>query len=387
MAQLKIKNLGQITEANLAFGDLTVFVGPQATGKSIALQLLKLLVDAGQVQAELGRYGLDWEGKLPEFLDVYLGEGMRSVWRPEQSYIGWEGKAVDLPQLAARRRKSKEEELFFIPAQRVLTLRDGWPRPFTDYTPGDPFAVREFSEKLRVLVEQEFGGSGDLFPQERRLKKAYRDLLRQNVFSNFHLKVDKFRSQKRLVLGTGPDSETLPYMVWSAGQREFVPLLLGFYWLMPPTKVSTRGQIQWVVLEELEMGLHPQAISVVLLLVFELLKRGYRICLSTHSPQVLDAIWALRHLRENHAGADSLLNIFGVPPTQSTRKLAESVMQKFVKVFYFNRETGQTMDISNLDPAAEGDAEAGWGGLSEFSGRANEVVARAVAKAKRGGKA
>src|SRR2546425_4694501 len=213
MATLNIEHLGQIKEANLTFGDLTVLVGPQATGKSIALQLLKLMVDAGQVQAELGRYGLDWEGKLPEFLDVYFGEGMRSIWRRNESSVEWDGRAVDLPQLAARKRKSKEESLFFIPAQRVLALRDGWPRPFTDYTPGDPFAVREFSEKLRVLVEQEFGASGDLFPQERRLKREFRELLQKHVFSDFHLKVDKFRSQKRLVLGTGPDSESLPYMV------------------------------------------------------------------------------------------------------------------------------------------------------------------------------
>ncbi len=379
MTTLNIQNFGQIKQASLTFGDLTVLVGPQATGKSIALQLLKLMVDAGQVQAELGRYGLDWSGSLPEFLDVYFGEGMRSIWRPGASSVEWEGGKVDLPKLVARKRKNKEESLFFIPAQRVLALRDGWPRPFTDYTPGDPFAVREFSEQLRILVEQEFGGSGDLFPQERRLKREFRELLQRHVFSNFHLKVDKFRSQKRLVLGIGPDAESLPYMVWSAGQREFVPLLLGFYWLMPSTKVSMRGDIKWVVLEELEMGLHPRAISVVLLLVFELVVRGYRVCLSTHSPQVLDAVWALKHLRENHADAEALLNIFEASNSPPMQKLANTIMGKTVKVHYFNRETGTTSDISELDPSAEGEAEAGWGGLSEFSGRANEAVARAVA--------
>ncbi len=383
MTTLKIHNLGQIKEASLSFGDLTVLVGPQATGKSIALQLLKLMVDAGQVQAELGRYGLDWAGKLPEFLDVYFGEGMRSIWRPNETTVEWNGRLVDLAKLAGRKQRGKKESLFFIPAQRVLALRDGWPRPFTDYTPGDPFAVREFSEKLRVLVEQEFGASDDLFPQERRLKREFRELLQQHVFSDFHLKVDNFRSQKRLVLGAGPNSESLPYMVWSAGQREFVPLLLGLYWLMPSTRVSMRDDIKWVVLEELEMGLHPRAISVVLLLVFELLARGYRVCLSTHSPQVLDAIWALKHLRENDAGAEALLNIFEASNSPPMQKLANTVMEKEVKVFYFNRETGQTSDISNLDPSAEGNGEGGWGGLSEFSGRANEAVARAVANAER----
>ena len=44
---LQLKNIGQITDADIRFGDLTVFVGPQATGKSIALQFLKLLVDMG----------------------------------------------------------------------------------------------------------------------------------------------------------------------------------------------------------------------------------------------------------------------------------------------------------------------------------------------------
>src|SRR5712692_7626076 len=379
MRTLNIQNLGQIKDANLTFGDLTVLVGPQATGKSIALQLLKLIVDAGQVQDEMNRYGLDWEHKLPEFLDVYFGEGMRSIWREGSTSVEWKGRSVDLPQIARRKRRSKEETLFFIPAQRVLALRDGWPRPFTDYTPGDPFAVREFSEKLRVLVEQEFGASGDLFPQERRLKREFRDLLERHVFSNFHLKVDKFRSQKRLVLGPGETREALPYMVWSAGQREFVPLLLGFYWLMPPTKVSTRDDIKWVVLEELEMGLHPRAIAVVLLLVLELVARGYRVCLSTHSPQVLEAVWALKHLKANHAGASSLLEIFEAPNTQSMRRLADTVMEKTINVFYFDRDKGKTTDISELDPSAEEEGLSGWGGLSEFSGRANRAVARAAA--------
>ncbi|MCZ7563801.1 MAG: ATP-binding protein [Burkholderiales bacterium] len=272
MATLRIRDLGQIKQADLQFGDLTVLVGPQATGKSVVLQLVKLLVDTGYVQEELQRYGMDWERLLPPFLDLYFGEGMRSIWR-EQSTVTWLGKSIDMKAIARRKRRTEDEKLFFVPAQRVLTLRDGWPRPFTDYAPGDPFAVREFSEKLRLLVEREFTAES-LFPQERRLKKAFRELLKRDVFANFHLRIDKVRSQKRLVLGTADAKDSLPYMVWSAGQREFVPLLLGFYWLMPPTKVARRGAIEWVVIEELEMGLHPRAIAVVMLMVFELLHRG-----------------------------------------------------------------------------------------------------------------
>ncbi|MCA9155462.1 MAG: ATP-binding protein [Planctomycetales bacterium] len=373
--QLKLSNIGQIENAEIGFGDLTVFVGPQATGKSIALQFLKLIVDAGHVQEELARYGLDWSGKLPEFFDIYFGEGMRGLWRDDSS-VHWRGKEVSISSIVGRKRRNKDESLFLIPAQRVLTLRDGWPRPFTDYSPGDPFAVREFSEKLRTLVEKEFGANENLFPQERRLKREYRDLLDQTMFGSFRLQVDKSRVQKRLVLGTS--EQPLPYMVWSAGQREFVPLLLGLYWLMPSASVSRRNKIEWVVLEELEMGLHPRAISVLLLLVLELISRGYRVCLSTHSPQVLEMVWAIKHLSELNAPPGALLSVFGAPNTQPMQKLAESVAGKAMKVHYF-APTGVTRDISDLDLDSEEMGDGYWGGLSEFSSRANTAVARAVA--------
>ena len=42
MNRLTLNNIGQIKHADLRFGDLTVLVGPQASGKSITLQWLKL---------------------------------------------------------------------------------------------------------------------------------------------------------------------------------------------------------------------------------------------------------------------------------------------------------------------------------------------------------
>lgn len=377
--ELKLENIGQITEAKLSFGDLTVLVGPQATGKSIALQLFKLIADTGQVFSELKRYGLDWSKNLPDFLDIYMGEGMRQLWRESQSIITWQNKKIDLLKLVGRVPKSKLEKMFYIPAQRVLTLRDGWPRPFTDYSPGDPYAVREFSEKLRLLLEQEFTATEGLFPQERRLKRELRDLLAQAFFPGHDLHVDRYRSQRRLVLQAGESEENLPFMVWSAGQREFVPLLLGFYWLMPPTKLPRREKIEWVVIEELEMGLHPQAISVTMLMVLELLWRGYRVCLSTHSPHVLDVVWALQKIKTHQADARLVLDIFKARATASMQDLAKTALKQTMQVYYFDRD-GAAHDISQLDPGSSNELESGWGGISEFSGRIADVVSQAVAQ-------
>ncbi len=379
--RLQLKNIGQITDADIRFGDLTVFVGPQATGKSIALQFLKLVLDLGHVQDEMTRYGLDWSGELPRFFDAYFGEGMSGLWRQGESKVSWAGRTIDLPRLIGRIRKNKVESAFYIPAQRVLALRNGWPRPFSDYSPGDPFVVAEFSEKLRVLVEREFGAQEPLFPQPRRLKQEFQDMLQQNVFRGFDLRIDRSRPQKRLVLG--PEDRPLPFMAWSAGQREFVPLLLGFYWLMPPSKAKTRDTIEWVVLEELEMGLHPRAIELLLLMTMELVSRGYRVCLSSHSPQVLEALWALKRLIAYRGSPQALLGVFEAPNTTPLRKLAETVMTKRAKVYYFDPTTGTTTDISELDVDSEEAGGDGWGGLSEFSGRVNSAVARVVANARR----
>lgn len=267
-----------------------------------------------------------------------------------------------------------------MPAQRVLALRDGWPRPFSDYAASDPFAVREFSETLRSLLETELT-KVNLFPQKHRLKGAFRRLLMRDVFGGFELRVDKLRSKKRLVLGLPDGSEVLPQMVWSAGQREFIPLLLGFYWLIPPTNVSRRSNLRWVVIEELEMGLHPRAIDGVLLMVLELLRRGYRVCLSTHSPQVLEMVWALRNLKEAGASADALLRVFGVRADPTLREVARKALTKSVGVYHFDRASATVHDISQLDPSAQSEFEATWGGLSDFSARANAEVAAAVANA------
>jgi hypothetical protein len=379
---LKVENFGPITNADVVFGDLTVFVGPQATGKSIFVQLLKLLVDTAHVKSEFRRAGIDWGTDFELFLDVYFGEGMRSLWSKGATSIRFDDQEVDLPTRIESTKPRKGESMFFIPAQRVLAMRDGWPQAFGYYDPGVPFTVREFSEELRLLMT-EFGTSGTLFPTPRRLKDEFRELLQRHIFPGFVLNVDTEHARKRMVLSAG-GNQALPFMVWSAGQREFVPLLLGLYWLLTPAGSPRRKGLDWVVIEELEMGLHPRAIAVVVLMLFELVSRGYRVCISTHSPQVLDAVWALKHLRESNAPPSALLNVFDAPQTPPMIKMAEGVMKKQVKVHYFDRDGGTTRDISELDPTAEAEGEAGWGGLSEFSGRANEIVARSVANSKRG---
>ncbi len=381
LPRLEVENFGPIKKADVEFGSLNVFVGPQAAGKSLFLQLMKLVVDVSHVKQEFKRAGVDWQGKFETFMDVYFGEGMKSLWSARRTSVKFDGDVISLPELVENTKAKKAESMFFIPAQRVLAFRDGWPQAFTYYDPGVPFALREFSEELRLMIS-DLGTAETLFPVPRRLKDEFRELLQKHIFPGFNLKVDAQRAQKRLVLSdAGKESGGLPFVVWSAGQREFVPLLLGLYWLMTPAGASRRKGIEWVVIEELEMGLHPRAIAVVMLMIFELAARGYKVCISTHSPQVLDAMWALKHLKANKATPEALLSVFEAPKTAPMIKLARDVMLKSQRVYYFDRDAGITRNISGLDPFSEDVGESGWGGLSEFSSRANDAVATAVANA------
>ncbi|MBI2195001.1 MAG: ATP-binding protein [Planctomycetes bacterium] len=379
ISSLQMERIGQIVLADINFGDLTVLVGPQATGKSIFLQFLKLVADTGYVHDQLRKHGIDWNRSMPDFLDVYLGDGMQEIWRsgesPSAVTVDWNPE--DAANLARPRHRTRKTSVFYIPAQRVLSLANGWPRPFSGFGSEDPFAVRDFSETFRILMEQELGRSEALFPKTNRLKKEYRHLLSQHIFGGFGLEVDRHGAQKRLVLRQSNTSKSIPYMAWSAGQREFVPLLMGLYWLMPGARVKRRENLEWVIIEELEMGLHPSAISVVLLLVMELLWRGYRVCLSTHSPHVLDVVWALRTIHQHSAEPDLFLDVFDVRKSEAMKGVARDVLKKRVEVYYFNRD-GRTRNISKLDPGSDDALEAGWGGLSEFSGRVASIVAAAV---------
>jgi predicted ATP-binding protein involved in virulence len=127
------------------------------------------------------------------------------------------------------------------------------------------------------------------------------------------------------------------------------------------------------------MGLHPRAINLILLLVLELMFRGYRVCLSTHSPQVLEMAWALRQVVQNEADGTLLNKLFEIKGNP-LRDVFASALTKKVMVHYFDRD-GNVKDISNLDLDADESSEGLWGGLLEFSNRANDIVATSASDA------
>lgn len=382
LARLDLRELGPVARADLSFGDLTVFTGPQASGKSVALQTLKLALDRRAVTQTMSRRGLEWGKHLDAFLDVFYGSGMSSL-VGSGTRIQWDGSPLNLKSIASytwrRGHAESQEVLSYIPAQRVMSVRDGWTRPFNDYLAGDPYVLREFSQRVHDIVQGELSASDLLFPRQQRFNEPLRAVVTKHVLGGYELAVDVDRMQRRFVLRNPAHREWtgLPFLAWSAGQREFVPLLLGLYYLLPAGKVARRNHLDWVVVEEPEMGLHPQAIAATMAFVLEMLRRQYRVVLSTHSTQVLDVAWGLRTVAANGGSPSDVLEMLGLASTPAMVSAAEMALRADIRTYYFE-QGAPVKDISGLDPIAEDPMEAGWGGLTAFSDAVANVVSRVI---------
>ncbi|MEE8453045.1 MAG: hypothetical protein V3R99_14060, partial [Thermoguttaceae bacterium] len=109
----------------------------------------------------------------------------------------------------------------------------------------------------------------------------------------------------------------------------------------------------------------------------------YRVILSTHSPVVLDVIWALKELAqlEEETAMECLKEIFDVAVLgQPIKEVFASALEKDYRVYFFDRtdDKVEIRDISSLDPGDDDDRVSGWGGLSGFSGRIADIVGEAL---------
>lgn len=379
MRTLTIKNFAHLADVKLELGDLTVLVGPQGTGKSMALQWLKTAIDGKQIVSALRDAGQD-VSKPGRLIDLIFGVGMGEAWRPDTE-ITLDGKPIRLDKIG-KIGNGRDERVFFIPAHRAMLISDGWAAPFQKLTAETPVVARLFSQNL---FDRFSAGEGDkLFPLDRVLKRQYRDLVNDAVFHGGTVGLEQDRQHaKRLKLTHGKSQ--LPFMTWTAGQREFTPLLLGLYHLLPPRKAGKRPEIEWVVIEEPEMGLHPQAVTVFMLLVMELLWRGYRVVISTHSPLVLTVVWMLRRLQETGARWQLVCDAFGVTERRNAlKKVADAALKKQLRTHLLSFDKDglvRSKDISTLDPGDADDDVSGWGGLAGFSSRFGDAVRQAVNEA------
>jgi hypothetical protein len=372
---LRIRSFAHLANVDLALGDLTVLVGPQGAGKSLTLQWLKVALDGKQLVDALRAAGHPTD--RPEVLiDLLFGSGMSSAWREGETSVKLGRREVSLSGIG--RIGDGSERLFFVPAHRAMLISDGWAAPFQKLNAETPAAARLFSQHLF----DRFSGkdAGTLFPADRRLPTELRDKIDAAVFHGGRVGIEE-DAQHAMRLRLVHGAARLPFMTWTAGQREFTPLLLGLDHLMPTAPLRKREETDWVVIEEPELGLHPQAVTAVMLLVLDLLWRGYRVVLATHSPHVLTLLWMMKRLQEHHARWQLVCEAFDVVPSPAMHEVASASLHKDYRAHMLDFGPDgevRSVDISSLDPDADDERVAGWGGLTQYSSRFGDAVRTAV---------
>lgn len=378
MEKFIIENFGLIKDVSVSFGDLTLLVGPQASGKSIALETLKLAIDRDHIINTLDRYNYIIGHNTDKILNVYFGEGMSGIWK-DNTRIEYDGNPF-LKKNLPKKADETDETLFYIPAQRIFSISDGRPKNFMEFDSSSPYILRSFSETLRLFMQNGMGQADVLFPIKNRLKGFLRRSFDESIFHNAKIITEERAGQKKMVLNV--DDLSIPFMSWSAGQKEFMPLLLAFYCLSgPPSKVIKKEKYRYVVIEEPEMGLHPKAIISVILQILELIQTGgYKVIVSSHSPVFLEFAWGFNLLKSKPQQYEALYDLFDIPEISPVREMLAGLFDKSIRTYYFDRESknGKVVshDISSLDVTDTNNIVSNWGGLSEFSSKVSEVVSK-----------
>jgi len=371
---IKIANFGPIANLDIKLGDLTILIGPQASGKTLFLQLLKLVVDQEQIVSNLTRYNYVTENNVDNILNCYMGEGLSRLWNTE-TRVMMNGQEFQRESISNDSYNSPCEKVFYIPAQRILSIADGRPKNFMEFDISTPYVLRQFSETLRLSFQKGMAHDQILFPLREKTSDSINASFNENIFHDGKVIVDERTGQKKMRMEI--EGVSLPFMTWSAGQKEFMPLLMAFYCLKDNQKVSS---YKYVVIEEPEMGLHPNAIQTVLLEVIALMNEGYKVIISTHSSVLLDFAWTntlLKSLPEAEY-MEALKQLLG----EIQESLYSNLRKKDIKTYYFSHQDDNhvyTRDISELDVSSDDSAISEWGGISQFSSLASEIVSKYLA--------
>jgi hypothetical protein len=291
--RLVIENFGPIKKADIDLRELTVFVGPQATGKSLAAQVVyflrryeTLLLSLSDTPVKATVLALEkWFG---QDLSIYVNSKTKLYWNPAEpdkksaSEIRWRTNKVYLSQALKDRYSThnafKEAEIY-IPAGRTL------------YSFLPPYSLLS-----RVLASQDWPGFiltfyetlGNTINWLSREQDKYSVtpsglFLENRIDSIFR---GKIRYDEETIALKMENGNILSPTNIAAGQMEIWP----FWAIVEAGLKSKRFDSAQIYFEEPEAHLHPGAQRNIMEMVAYIVRDGTRFLLTTHSPYVLYAI-------------------------------------------------------------------------------------------------
>ncbi|HSN76348.1 MAG TPA: AAA family ATPase [Anaerolineae bacterium] len=305
--RLVIRDFGPIRSADLELRNLTVFVGPQATGKSLAAQVLFFLNSIGdfldvippdiQGAPQMALEAMAWWfGNKPS---TYASSGSLLRWEPTPGdestavEIRWNGDGVELSpalieRLHTQRRQLRSSlplERIYMPGGRTLySFLPSYTRAFSRAARDWPGYVQNFYEILGYVIR--YLSSTHLTSSGRQMSLPILDwpveFCNKRIETILKGQLRYARDSVGLDIGR---RRILSAMTIASGQMEIWP-----FWAVLEALFDSPLSDYRICIEEPEAHLHPRAQRTVMEIIASLANVNLRFLLTTHSPYIVYAV-------------------------------------------------------------------------------------------------
>ncbi len=362
--KLSVKNFGPIKKADIELGDITVFVGPQASGKTLAAQLLVYFLDTEPMIKEMKKFGYSIVTQN-DLLDAFFTPEGSSAYIRNKTKVVFGGKQLSPPNVPLIKAHRITHSVLYVPAQRSSLILGGYPLSFESLPAKLPFPVRFFSaflsEQLRLIPPGD-----EVFPRSLRFKETLRKLLHFNILMGSNFVLDKDKYTQRLTLYAQMDSKRISLDAVASGLRESLPILLSIQEVLSHKKKKFN-----FIIEEPETNLHPNAIKAIITLFMHLVHKDHKLIITTHSPFVLELIQFFKLAAQKYPEQKGkrkisniiadLLDLHGIR-NMSVRDFLP--IDKDIKVYFFHRTADKLTEVKDISDLT---SDTDWGGLSSFT--------------------
>lgn len=340
--------------------DCVVLVGDALGTQNTLARYLRLAIDRDGIRHKMARYYYGYRSDS-EFFARYMGEG-HPYSDPDKFSIFKDGR----PFRVRGKLETKQSTTVFVPYNRVDAYRGkGVSNPDWAYTIND-FALRDHIVDLYNFVSA----------RRRPIPTVRTGLSRllESVFSG-HMVVGISGYDVLEAYMATTRAQLIPLSAWSNQFLYSVPVVAGF------EKACVEPSCQFLFVEEPELGMHPVSLYHLLALLFELVRLGKKLFITTISYHVVEFMWFLGLMQKYEADVEDILDLFGLPSTDTNCEFAQKMINAKIRVYAL--ESGGMHDITDLGVDDFDDRfAASFGGLTSVSERLGDVIALVVCRNK-----
>ena len=316
--KLIVKNFGPIREAELDLKKVTVFIGEQASGKSVLAKLItiftsnEILANMDTILEPLKFYEIDTFLNSDSFIDCEIDSlkfrviDTKFQFYKSENYDSEMTKIDDLVNALESQLEYKNTQTFQEIVKYARTLVNTL-RKDTIYIPTERFLISTISDSLfgltlnNITLPKYLLSFGQLFEESRKIINNFKT----NVIKNLSF---DFKEGKNLV---NYKKNELELSKTSSGIQSLIPLLLCI------NHANLKSKAKRFVIEEPELNLYPSTQKkLVEYLIENCTQKDNRLIITTHSPYILttlnNLIQAKNVVKQNPELADEVAKI--IPP-------------------------------------------------------------------------